>query len=287
MTLRDLPISSREEVSKKETVKQSRHCEPKQHLPQKPFALFIKEMGYELPERHPMQVPFSSRFRDVVPLHPKKVDRKADKRNGRRCHASDQANAKQFLFEGHKRLSLPRWQKVHKCDAPIVASQSGLCQILTSGGLFVPDNDDVRQFRARIAADLKQYKRAIVGVRAEDARPAFCYTIGNWWRGLPELLVIGVINSSMLHFVSEMMIKREHAFADGELVDLGGQYPGKIIHADDPRAKRDFTVQAGQFLATEDYEVQQLLVPDRTGRFPDEPGCQPPYSTARILRRSL
>jgi hypothetical protein len=45
MTLRDLPISSREEVSKKETVKQSCHCEPKQHLPQKPLALFSKEMG--------------------------------------------------------------------------------------------------------------------------------------------------------------------------------------------------------------------------------------------------
>jgi hypothetical protein len=41
--------------------------------------------------------------------------------------------------------------------------------------------------------------------------------------------------------------------------------PGKIIW--DDRAKCEFTIQARQHYSHEDYAVQQLLVPDRAGRF--------------------
>jgi hypothetical protein len=56
-----IATGSRFEVSKKKARK------AEQHFPQKPFALFGKEPGYELPERHPMYVPFPSRSSSCGP----------------------------------------------------------------------------------------------------------------------------------------------------------------------------------------------------------------------------
>lgn len=38
-------------------------------------------------------------------------------------------------------------------------------------------------------------------------------------------------------------------------------------------ARRNYTIQAGQFYGHEDYEVQQILFPDRSGRYLDDPRC--------------
>jgi hypothetical protein len=81
------------------------------------------------------------------------------------------------------------------------------------------------------------------------------------------------------------MIDRGQGFADGECVDLGGKFPVKIIIADQ-RAQRDYTIQASQYFGSDDYAVQQVLMPDRNGYFPDNPQCQPPYSTFPILKGS-
>jgi len=96
--------------------------------------------------------------------------------------------------------------------------------------------------------------------------------------------MIGTTHGAPLNDLSQQLMERGIAFEEGELVNLGGKFPVKIVTADQ-RAQRDYTIQAGQFLGTEDYVVQQALIPDRNGRFPDEPECQPPYSTIPVLNQ--
>ena len=132
--------------------------------------------------------------------------------------------------------------------------------------------------------DIRRCGRSVLCIVAEADARSFAYTIGNWIVGLPELLIIGTAKGALLNDLSQMMIARGAAFADGELVNLGGKYPAKIIDADQ-RAQAGYTIQAGQYHGHEHYRVQQVLMPDRNGRFPDDPECQRPYSTLPVLRR--
>ena len=135
-----------------------------------------------------------------------------------------------------------------------------------------------RQLCKDIENDVRQSGRSVLCIGAEENLLPFAYTIGNALKGLPELLIIGTIKGELLNDLSEKMLDRGDAFDDGELVSLGGKFPVKIITADDGRAQRDFTIQAGQYLGREDYAVQQVLVCDRSGHYPDDPQCQAPYS---------
>jgi hypothetical protein len=144
-----------------------------------------------------------------------------------------------------------------------------------------PDSPWLRGMRS-------SYKRLVLPVEGNEDGPPFCYTIGNHPRGLPELLVFcsPKAGTELLDYLSDLMIERGRGFDDGELIDLGGKVPCKIIHADE-RAKNDFTIQVGQFFGTENYDVQQVLVPDPSGRFPGEPNCALPYGGAPLLRRKV
>ena len=135
-----------------------------------------------------------------------------------------------------------------------------------------------------IENDIQRYGRCVLCVGGEADSPPFAYTIGNWLRGLPELLIIGTIKGALLNNLSQKLIERGAAFEEGELVNLGGKFPVKIVTADQ-RAQRDYTIQAGQYHGTEDYPVQQVLACDRSGHFPDDPACQPPYSTLPMFNR--
>jgi hypothetical protein len=84
--------------------------------------------------------------------------------------------------------------------------------------------------------------------------------------------------------MTRIMRERGTPFTDGELVSLGGKFPVKVVDIDAERARREYTVQAGQYYDDENYEVQQVLVPDRNGRFPGEPEVQAPFSDVPILR---
>jgi|SRR5262245_18014098 len=139
-----------------------------------------------------------------------------------------------------------------------------------------------RKLQKGIADDVRRERRSVLCIPGEEDSPSFAYTIGNWLLGLPELLIIGTTKGYLLNILSEKQIERGAAFEEGELVNLGGKFPVKIVTADQ-RAHREYTMQAGQYLGTEDYVVQQVLACDRNGRLPDEPGCQPPYSMLPVL----
>jgi len=140
------------------------------------------------------------------------------------------------------------------------------------------------QLHKDIETDVRECGRSVLCIGGEEDLPPFAYTIGNSLVDLPELLIIGTREGALLNDLSEKMLDRGRAFDDGELVNLGGKFPVKIITTNDVRAQSEFTIQAGQFLDREDYVVQQVLVPDRSGRYPDDPRCQEPFSSFPVLR---
>jgi hypothetical protein len=132
----------------------------------------------------------------------------------------------------------------------------------------------------KFAHDIERYGRSVlaIGGSEDGSLPPFSYTIGNWQKHqLPELLVIGYNDNQLLNILSAKMIERGRKFDDGELVSLGGKFPIKIITTSGFKVKSDYTIQTGQFYRHENYLVQQVLVPDRKGVFPDQPGCATKY----------
>jgi hypothetical protein len=115
----------------------------------------------------------------------------------------------------------------------------------------------------------------------------FHYTIGNHGAGLPEILVIGGDQrmTGPLTDVAKIMRKRGTAFANGELVSLGGKYPVKIVSVSCPEVYDLYTCQVARHYNTENYAVQQMLTPDREGRYADDPQCAEPYASLRLRNR--
>jgi hypothetical protein len=112
----------------------------------------------------------------------------------------------------------------------------------------------------------------------------FHYTVGNHGAGLPEILVIGGDQrmSGPLGEVAKIMRKRGSAFANGELVSLDGKYPVKLINVNCREVYDLYTCAVGRHFNTESYAVQQMMVPDREGKYPDDPRCTEPYASFRL-----
>ena len=122
---------------------------------------------------------------------------------------------------------------------------------------------------------IKEFGNALIGV------PGFVYTIGNSKVGLPELLLVGNFDHGsvalILNDLSKTMRERGEAFPEGMLEMEGYGFPFKVRKASDA-AKEEYTVQAGQCLRTEDYDVLQIIICDRDGKYPGDEGCDPNFN---------
>jgi Domain of unknown function (DUF4262) len=124
---------------------------------------------------------------------------------------------------------------------------------------------------------------AVFGGEGNDEFP-FAYTIGNYLKGLPELLVIGTYEAGFLNDLSRLMVSRGAAFGDGQMVTMmGARQPVKLIRAGNV-ARTEYAVQAGEHFGHDDYSIMQVLISDKEGQFPGEKGCQEPYSRVPVLR---
>lgn len=135
----------------------------------------------------------------------------------------------------------------------------------------------------RIAMCVHESDRCCISV-ADD--PSFAYTIGNALVGLPEMIVFGLHPrdaTPLLNTWSKMMVQRAAAFRHCERIDVGGAFPCLAMVCDVPGVRAFFTIQAGQFLGREDYDVMQILVPDKAGRFPTDADCDPKYRAVPVL----
>ena len=114
--------------------------------------------------------------------------------------------------------------------------------------------------------------------------PPFCYTIGNTLVGMPELLIIGMMEGGILNMLSEIMIEAGKPFDDGQLVLIpGARLPVKVIKANDTAHTKYARLATGLYGNT-DYPILQIVMCDKEGKFADEVGCKPPYCTFPVLR---
>jgi hypothetical protein len=114
----------------------------------------------------------------------------------------------------------------------------------------------------------------------------FIYTIGNSQLGLPELLMIGSHDAEAFHELNQMcetMRKNNRPFEEGELIDLRRKFPLKSVNAGDEA--KEYTVFVEKYYGTNDYAVQQILLPDVWGLYPDDPQCRWPACLAPVLKR--
>jgi hypothetical protein len=152
------------------------------------------------------------------------------------------------------------------------------------------------ELHAKVRDNIKRTGRHIMYVFPNEDDPDkmngyFGYSIGNTNKGLPELLLVGNIEPrymmALINTLSQKMLDRGRKFDDGELVDLGGKIPMCIVDASD-EVKDRFTIQCENFLdAGRDYAVQQIVMPDKTGKLPWQEGCADPYAKVKVYRRML
>jgi hypothetical protein len=80
--------------------------------------------------------------------------------------------------------------------------------------------------------------------------------------------------AGFLNDLSAQMLKRGKGFAFGEVVRLPKYLPDgfrvKVIDAN-ATAQAEYTIQAGVFYGHDDYQVQQVMIPDLRWHFPDDP----------------
>jgi Domain of unknown function (DUF4262) len=146
----------------------------------------------------------------------------------------------------------------------------------------------IKEYLRKQCEIIEQNGRVLQHVFASEEAPQFTYTIGNYRRhGLPELLLIGSKYGSYLNELSEEMIRRGKPFDSGETfkgADLNPRVTSevarvKVIDAH-PVVQDLFTCQAGEA------PVQQVILSDFSGRFPDEEGCAEPFASQPIYRRT-
>jgi hypothetical protein len=138
---------------------------------------------------------------------------------------------------------------------------------------------------ARMDADIARTGRSIIGVM--DASTPFSYTIGNHLEGYPELIMFGLHPRDammMLNIVSELPMLRH--IRNGELVSVGGTFPMLALDCRES-AKTRYAVQAERYLHHADFRLLQLVAPDRQGRFPGDPDCDPAFVVPLLGTRPL
>jgi hypothetical protein len=143
------------------------------------------------------------------------------------------------------------------------------------------------EFHFEIAHTIAKDGRQIIGVIPDRKHAGFAYTIGNHSKGVPELLLIGNFAPEnikwVLNDISDRLIKRGKPFDNGSTVDLGGKHPLMVWNCTEV-AKSEFLIQAGEYFGHSDYLVQQVVIPDPQGRWPDDILCHKDYRVPLLKR---
>jgi hypothetical protein len=116
---------------------------------------------------------------------------------------------------------------------------------------------------------------------------AFSYTIGNHQCGLPELLITGPVGFEWSHLLNHLgthQRERGKGFEHGELVELKPGYSVKIVDAGE-KGKAEFALGAGDYYDTDDFTVMQVLIPDESGRYPDDAVSDDAFFVQPIVSR--
>lgn len=136
------------------------------------------------------------------------------------------------------------------------------------------------QIKAQIKDHIEQHGRSMLGVH--DDIP-FVYSVGNHLVNIPEVILLGNFKSEqvfpILNTVSEFLVGNPEVLESP--IDRFGNFFFNIpdwpfpfmAHWCSESVKSEYTIQAGQYLGTEDYRVLQILLCDPAGVFPGQEGC--------------
>ena len=137
---------------------------------------------------------------------------------------------------------------------------------------------DLAGFWSSIDHAISAYGQAVIGTSGDCGK--FSYTIGNAEKGFPELLCIGPFNQNSVCMILNIIGKsmREIGMAPREgITDWRGLQSPIMVRMAGAAARDECTIQAGQRLGHEHYEVLQIVLSDRNGRFPGNPSCDPVF----------
>jgi hypothetical protein len=127
----------------------------------------------------------------------------------------------------------------------------------------------------KVQANIDRVGQHVFGIFGGPGR-GFFYTIGNAKRDLPELLLIGSfpprLGQQILNDLGRVMRASGEPLGEGMLHLPRWPLPFKIRKAGGDVRQR-FTIQAGQYLGHEDYEVLQVMICDKHNRYPGDAGC--------------
>src|SRR3954447_23528827 len=144
----------------------------------------------------------------------------------------------------------------------------------------MPDSDDILRI---VRGDIVRNGLSVIYVA--DGTDSHLYTVGRTNRHLPELLIVCPIAPS---FAIDLMKAIDDAMPErlmtGSMLDLGSQFPLKVLDAEDPRALNEYALIAQHLYGTK-ATMQQLVLPDLQGRFP--PDCAPPFNRQPLLGPTL
>lgn len=119
----------------------------------------------------------------------------------------------------------------------------------------------------------------VVGSEPERSIPAYGYTIGLAARGLPDLLVFGLdfkTANTILNNAAQKMIAGAFEQRTGALITEVASLPLKA-QVLQPEQFEPFAMGARRHAMDAGAQVQviQIILPDATGLFPNEDGCDP------------
>lgn len=152
------------------------------------------------------------------------------------------------------------------------------------------------EFREKIQQNIAKYGVHVWAVGGDGAGPTFVYTTGLAEKNLPEFLVVGFDPLSGHRAITALVERLKNsdgkALENGEVIQLTDDPASKIVIFDARDSVKDqYTIQTGQFYRTQDYRVQQILIPDEAGRFPNDPNCdyylQPMLAAMPVAATSL
>lgn len=149
-----------------------------------------------------------------------------------------------------------------------------------------PDTFPWKEFHRTIRANIATHGRHLIGVfPTKDSLDSdeFTYTIGNKFANIPDLIVDSIHPSiaTLCNMVSDILILQKPPIVNGMIVSIGGQFGLKLAEVGEFCRDR-IMVQAGQFYGNDNYKAMQIILPDKSGRYPGDEGCEPPYSLQTI-----
>lgn len=128
----------------------------------------------------------------------------------------------------------------------------------------------------RVQSDIQIYGHSVIGVSGTEDRPSFSYTIGLTARYGVELLMIGlnpkyacmIMNQVADEGLAKMSITTDVPDA------RWGNMP--LMFKEANQRAHEYVIQADQFYGKE-VRVLQIVMPDRSGKFPHEKGFDSEY----------